>query len=649
MASERQATEAVPTIDSELLMKRIADGQLIVTSEPIDRDASILDALLSAKSEMLEWQKNAMEGIAASARMVDPRLAEERLPTSQNEKGSIDRILDRYRENLFYLGHYADINLGYFPTSSHNNWGRLNCVSSLSIYADQIRSFDSESVKKTIDCLDLEDDERKYLDCVLSETNEIRSLLLPALQAYEEKFEDFTSTVEAIVPGLLSRRSYCCNFSGAFDKSELDYLITPGNQCVVERIEQYYDATVLENLYAKYDVDSNVIAYSHRKLGWTTFKIGLDKESDLELVLKSNFGFGNSSYFVSLLRYKGISAINAPFLIFYSGARKAEFSGHTYSYKIDEKSYRPCFNNAVNLYEEYSKIGEGAFVDKHFKKALSDLSDLLCIVAQSDTFLEITTLERFEDLTSGNHNELIPDEGFSKISFTLSERAIGEAERLSETIWSLYETDSEDYSHAKERVRTIVREALPHGGTSALQEMVTSDLVRNQLIVLLSRKIDELSETTSILDSIAPFQPGIFTKVYKGYELIEMRITKAEAVLSFIDRIMEIAEVVKFEAVLSSMEKSCRAISEQGKKYRANIIEPELNEKLPKRDQAETAMQELDARINALEGSSDTAWLKEQRKSTRKGLNELNKTIAKLEAQKDRILNFEKQLGIFED
>ena len=140
-------------------------------------------------------------------------------------------------------------------------------------------------------------------------------------------------------------------------------MITPGNQCVVDRINQYYDAVLLEHLYAHYDGNNDVIAYSHRKLGWTTFEIDLDSESELGMVLKSNFGYGSSSYFMSLLRYKGINAINAPFLIFYSGVRKAEFAGYTYSYEIREESFCACFENAVELYYEYRKIGEGAFVD----------------------------------------------------------------------------------------------------------------------------------------------------------------------------------------------------------------------------------------------------------------------------------------------
>lgn len=166
------------------------------------------------------------------------------------------------------------------------------------------------------------------------------------------------------------------------------------------------------------------------------------------------------------------------------------------------------------------------------------------------------------------------------------------------------------------------------------------------MIVYLSRKAENPAKVKELVDSIAPAEPGMHTKTYEGYELVDVRITKAETVLSFIDRIRKIAEAVRFEAILDSMEKSCRIILEQANQYLTGVVDPELSDKIPKRDQARAALKELDARIDKLQNrNADVSWLREQCESTRKMLSELNAIIATLASQKSRIQGFERALG----
>lgn len=124
-----------------------------------------------------------------------------------------------------------------------------------------------------------------------------------------------------------------------------------------------------------------------------------------------------------------------------------------------------------------------------------------------------------------------------------------------------------------------------------------------------------------------------------------VRITKAETVLSFIDRIRKIAEAVRFEAILDSMEKSRKIILEQTNQYLTGVIDPELSGKIPKRVQARTTLKGLDAKIDKLQNrNADISWLRDQRESTHKTLSEPNAIIARLASQKSRIQGFERAL-----
>ena len=78
---------------------------------------------------------------------------------------------------------------------------------------------------------------------------------------------------------------------------------------------------------------------ANRYLGRHEYGIDIDKGCELSVLLRTNFGFGRSSYFNAILKYKGVSAINVYSIIFYRVAGMAQVSGSTFEYEVEEKSF----------------------------------------------------------------------------------------------------------------------------------------------------------------------------------------------------------------------------------------------------------------------------------------------------------------------
>lgn len=134
----------------------------------------------------------------------------------------------------------------------------------------------------------------------------------------------------------------------------------------------------------------NVIAFSHRYQGWSKPRFEANKELSFEI--KTNFGYGNSSFFYLLLIYKGIQIF--PFMdwVNYQYAQAAEMEKYSIRFhkevrkkiivdgkertikekEINQEYWKNAFNDleeACNLFESNAR----AFIDKYVINALNEL------------------------------------------------------------------------------------------------------------------------------------------------------------------------------------------------------------------------------------------------------------------------------------
>ena len=70
------------------------------------------------------------------------------------------------------------------------------------------------------------------------------------------------------------------------------------------KIEKHVLPYLLECTYNKLEGNKSVLAFSHRRIGWSKPEFRLSNE--LSVIYKTNFGYGASSYFFTNIKYKGI-------------------------------------------------------------------------------------------------------------------------------------------------------------------------------------------------------------------------------------------------------------------------------------------------------------------------------------------------------
>lgn len=626
------------TREEMCVIERRADGTLQTAYHPISYDHQLLGRLreLSEKTKSEEREQTAklLEGVAP--------ILENVVGVQGTDVASIaahyrDVALDVYRS----LGVTVDYS-AYFPETSHDGWHYPTGPHFLPPYSRITREFNVPRQAVEACKPRLEEPAYRELEWAYRQATALRPHLMAALDGYERTFRTYVEEANRIYPGIFEPKSFCRNFSATYGEAVLDYAITPGNQCVVERVGEYYWACVLERLYGVYDRRRNVVAYSHRRRGFSNYKLTLAPRCDLKLLQETNFGYGSVRYFWTTLSYKGVSAINAPFLIFFHGAGKVRFSEHTFNYEVEEESFEACFNDAVRIHSEYREMGEADFVDKYFRKSLADLSSLLTIVANTDTFLQITTLERFDALTSGSTNALIPNGGFESMSFELTPYEERVCDDIVKAILSIRGAWDVERIAMNPRICELLDKAFGRYESTGLQLIVKKDLVRSYIVKELAPAVSGRRDVGELAKKLIAPDDGIFVETFEGYDLISMRVDKALSAIRPIKRLRKIATLTRFESVIDSIVSTCQQIGSQAQSYISRSIDPELGRMVPERNRLKSQLDATSAEIEKAKygGIPVPAWLARQSQGLKTQIRSLDGAIAKLEQQKRKLTDY---------
>ena len=94
-----------------------------------------------------------------------------------------------------------------------------------------------------------------------------------------------------------------------------------------KQIESHVIPYLLECKYAKLEKDDSILAFSHRRIGWSKPEFYLS--DDLSVIYKTNFGYGSSSYFYTHIKYKGIDILPYSDWIRYQYVQKEEIIRYT--------------------------------------------------------------------------------------------------------------------------------------------------------------------------------------------------------------------------------------------------------------------------------------------------------------------------------
>ena len=171
----------------------------------------------------------------------------------------------------------------------------------------------------------------------------------------------------------------------------------------------------LEKAYRDCESNNTLLAFSHRRIGWAEKPYQLDDSFTIEF--KTNFGFGNSSYFYTKLKYKEIEIVPISEWVHYRYANLYEIISASAVHSVTHESWNQALGygrDACNLFIR----NKNEFVNQYLKQECEKLMTGL---------YEIKTKAKFK--LRENHDRFNPI--FKEIDFTGSELIAFRGEKIS--------------------------------------------------------------------------------------------------------------------------------------------------------------------------------------------------------------------------
>lgn len=210
-------------------------------------------------------------------------------------------------------------------------------------------------------------------------------------EAYQGLYLDM-GTIEA---------KYQSNFENRENRVEL---IKKEKENLLTDLEERLHAYYLELTYKICEqkrLEKSILAYSHRKVGWGTPKYELNPSFSIEL--KTNFGYGNVSYFYTRIRYKELDIIPFSVWVLYQRAHLFEIIRYSAKHQLKNDSWLEAMEysrNACNL----SMTDEIEFVRKYVidecERMVSGLEEFL----EGNEFKFLMWERIYTDVNMEGHN-----------------------------------------------------------------------------------------------------------------------------------------------------------------------------------------------------------------------------------------------------
>lgn len=145
-------------------------------------------------------------------------------------------------------------------------------------------------------------------------------------------YQGLYSTAEVI------ETNYPSNFDEIKDFEKKEEAKQQEKNRLLNECKQRLHANYLKKAYDKCNQDKEILAYSHRRVGWSAPKYPLNESFSIEL--KTNFGYGSVSYFYTKIKYKDLDIVPFSDWVNYQISKIYEIVQYSSKYRLNNESWQ---------------------------------------------------------------------------------------------------------------------------------------------------------------------------------------------------------------------------------------------------------------------------------------------------------------------
>lgn len=193
----------------------------------------------------------------------------------------------------------------------------------------------------------------------------------------DKPYQGLSSQIEVIA------RKYPSRFYWFKDEEKKKKAVEEEKENLLNECRHRLIAVYLDKAYEECNKNKEIIAFSHRKVGWSTPKYKLNENFSIEL--KTNFGYGSVSYFYTRIQYKGLDIVPFADWIDYQFCSVYEIVRYSSKHELGNQSWY----NAMTYVAEAcntSIADENLFVKEYIIEQCEDLANGLRRILTDNEF-----------------------------------------------------------------------------------------------------------------------------------------------------------------------------------------------------------------------------------------------------------------------
>lgn len=171
--------------------------------------------------------------------------------------------------------------------------------------------------------------------------------------------------------------NYSVNLSDQYS-SDL-YFLSPTESYVLERTrDSRRKALAFQQTTDRIQREYEVVAISHRKGGWKTFKWNYN--DDISFEIYSNFGYGSCSELISRFYYKGNKLTPYSDYVYYRFVNYNQLIHYTYKYELNYSEWFILMNDTLKFYNAVCHNQENEvfrWIRSHLNQMMSGLNKMM--------------------------------------------------------------------------------------------------------------------------------------------------------------------------------------------------------------------------------------------------------------------------------
>jgi hypothetical protein len=402
-------------------------------------------------------------------------------------------------------------------------------------------------------------------------------------QKVDKLYTDYIQKVLHIDPDYKLIFDYSHNIASSYEGYRFyspEFLKSSGpiNHYSIVRNEAYENYLAYMGYKTRKEIKKHghILAYSHRFKGFNTQSYELNNQFKIDV--RTNFGYGYSSYFDLILYYKEYPIIPYTNIVYYRYIDAYSLIHNTQDYPVMDESWADCFDFTVRIINDFNQ-GKQEFIEKYVVETIDEMFKTLGYILNTQLIFFVEE-HKMNSILNFKQRHIIYDyktlienkEANNSINISELNRFINENTKDNEFICPKEPKNYHIIPDNYDNFDGLTKDRYVYTIATLLDKRY--EIQGNYDISSVNN--NSMNHVSKILKCIVKDNSFMIRK-YQDYELYEFRASRIAAVVTHAQSIMNLSDLIDVGKYMEKIKQMAKNVL-PGIRNTINILDNKINQ-----------------------------------------------------------------------